>query len=137
MAAILIIQSRSTGDCPGTAWHILEIIVNGGMILEVGTRWVGFGKVHGWWFSDRCRGTDDDGFPQQYPMTALNIVDLLLTAFCVITLVVVFVSSCGGSKGEEVLDTVLLVVRNGVQFWRLGTILRRSVCRPSTATPTR
>lgn len=28
--------------------------------------------------------------------------------------------------GEEVLDTILLVVRNAVQFWRLGTILRRS-----------
>jgi len=25
-----------------------------------------------------------------------------------------------------VLDTVFLVLRNGVQFWRLGTILRRS-----------
>ena len=33
------------GDCPGTAWHILEIVVNGGMVLEVGTRWVGFGRV--------------------------------------------------------------------------------------------
>ena len=28
--------------------------------------------------------------------------------------------------GEEVLDTLLLVVRNTVQFWRLGTILKRS-----------
>lgn len=26
---------------------------------------------------------------------------------------------------EEVLDTVLLVIRNGVQFLRLGNILRR------------
>ncbi|KAJ9123978.1 hypothetical protein QFC22_000769 [Naganishia vaughanmartiniae] len=29
-------------------------------------------------------------------------------------------------QGEEVLDTILLFVRNGVQFWRLGTIIRRS-----------
>ena len=35
------------GGCPSTTWHILEIIVNGGMVLEVGTRWVGFGKVSG------------------------------------------------------------------------------------------
>jgi hypothetical protein len=27
--------------------------------------------------------------------------------------------------GEEVLDTILLVIRNGVQFLRLGNILRR------------
>jgi len=34
-------------------------------------------------------------------MTALNIIDLLLTMFCVVTLIVVFFfSSCGGSKGE-------------------------------------
>ena len=80
------------------------------------------------------------------------MLDLFLTAFCIITLIVVFLNPCGaGSKresgitrdrywsapaaeivpfpvhaGEEVLDTLLLVVRNGVQFWRLGTILNRS-----------
>lgn len=41
----LSLTSFLTGGCPSTAWHILEIIVNGGMVLEVGTRWVGFGKV--------------------------------------------------------------------------------------------
>ncbi len=40
-----VVLSLKEGDCPGTAWHILEIVVNGGMVLEVGTRWVGFGKV--------------------------------------------------------------------------------------------
>jgi hypothetical protein len=39
---------------------------------------------------------------QQYPMTALNVIDLLLTVFCVFTLIVVFFfSSCGGSKRES------------------------------------
>jgi hypothetical protein len=32
---------------------------------------------------------------------------------------------------EEVLDTILLVIRNAVQFLRLGNILRRSVSFPS------
>ncbi|KAI5455138.1 hypothetical protein NCC49_002409 [Naganishia albida] len=102
-----VILSLLEGGCPSMTWHILEIIVNGGMVLEVGTRWVGFGK--------------------QYPLTPLNVLDLFLTAFCIITLLVVFLNPCGaGSKREEVLDTILLVVRNAVQFWRLGTILRRS-----------
>lgn len=34
-----------SGGCPSTTWHILEVIVNAGMVLEVGTRWIGFGKV--------------------------------------------------------------------------------------------
>ncbi|KAJ9110357.1 hypothetical protein QFC20_002954 [Naganishia adeliensis] len=104
---IFYLAMTGLSGCPSTAWHILEIIVNGGMVLEVGTRWVGFGK--------------------QYPLTPLNVLDLFLTAFCIITLLVVFLNPCGaGSKREEVLDTILLVVRNAVQFWRLGTILRRS-----------
>lgn len=64
---------------------------------------------------------------QEYPLTPLNILDLVLTLFCVITLLLVFLNPCGsGSKREEVLDTILLVVRNGVQFSRLLAILRRS-----------
>ncbi|KAJ9118993.1 hypothetical protein QFC24_005959 [Naganishia onofrii] len=106
-ASYLIHLFTIIGGCPSTTWHILEIIVNGGMVLEVGTRWVGFGK--------------------QYPLTPLNVLDLFLTAFCIITLLLVFLNPCGASsKREEVLDTILLVVRNGVQFWRLGTIIRRS-----------
>lgn len=32
---------------------------------------------------------------QKYPMTLLNVVDLLLVLFCVITLIFVFASPCG------------------------------------------
>lgn len=67
-----------------------------------------------------------DVLDQEYPLTPLNILDLVLTLFCVVTLLLVFLNPCGsGSKSEEVLDTILLVVRNGVQFWRLLAILRR------------
>jgi hypothetical protein len=31
--------------CPPVAWHILEIIVNVMMVVEVSTRWVAYGKV--------------------------------------------------------------------------------------------
>jgi hypothetical protein len=61
-------------------------------------------------------------------MTLLNILDLLLVLFCSITLILVFTNPCSsGTRSEEVLDTVLLVIRNGVQFLRLGNILRRWV----------
>lgn len=64
---------------------------------------------------------------QEYPMTPLNIADLFLTAFCILTLLLVFLNPCGSTtKSEQVLDTILLVVRNGVQFLRLGAILKRS-----------
>ena len=55
-------------------------------------------------------------------------MDLILTAFCVITLVVIFFSGCDDtSKEEELLDTLLLVARNVVQFGRLASVMRQYV----------
>jgi hypothetical protein len=34
-------------ECPPAVWHVLEVIVNALMVLEVSTRWVAYGKV-GW-----------------------------------------------------------------------------------------
>lgn len=31
--------------CPPIAWHILEIVINALMVIEVGTRWIAYGKV--------------------------------------------------------------------------------------------
>ncbi|WWD22876.1 hypothetical protein CI109_107371 [Kwoniella shandongensis] len=107
--ATLVISLISTHQrhCPPVAWHILEVIINALMVLEVTTRWVAYGK--------------------KYPLTLLNIVDLALVAFCSITLILVFRNPCGsGTRSEEVLDTILIVIRNAVQFLRLGSILRRS-----------
>ena len=60
-------------------------------------------------------------------MNVLNIVDLFLVLFCAGTLILVFQSPCSeGTRQEEVLDLVLLVIRNAVQFLRLFNILRRS-----------
>jgi hypothetical protein len=33
--------------CPPLSWHILEVIINALMVIEVGTRWVAYGKVRG------------------------------------------------------------------------------------------
>ena len=55
-------------------------------------------------------------------------MDLVLTAFCVITLVVLFFAGCGNtSKEEEILDTLLLVARNVLQFGRLASVMRQYV----------
>lgn len=53
-------------------------------------------------------------------------MDLILTAFCVITLLVIFLSGCNDpSKEEELLDTLLLVARNVLQFGRLAAMMRQ------------
>lgn len=63
---------------------------------------------------------------QQFWKSWWNVVDLILTTFCVITLLVIFFSGCGNtSKEEELLDTMLLVVRNVVQFVRLAAVMRQ------------
>ncbi|ORY30823.1 hypothetical protein BCR39DRAFT_494399 [Naematelia encephala] len=104
---VLSLIATHNKSCPPVAWHILEVVVNVLMVLEVGTRWVAYGK--------------------KYPLTLLNIVDLLLVLFCTLTLILVFHNPCStGTRQEEVLDTILLVIRNLVQFLRLGHILRRS-----------
>lgn len=32
-------------ECPPASWHVLEVIVNVLMVLEVSTRWIAYGKV--------------------------------------------------------------------------------------------
>ena len=57
-------------------------------------------------------------------------MDLILTVLCIITLVVIFYngSRCDDtSKEEELLDTLLLVARNVLQFGRLLSVMRQYV----------
>ncbi len=56
------------------------------------------------------------------------MVDLLLTAFCAVTVLVLVFAECGStSKEEELLDTLLLVARNVLQFARLAAVMRKYV----------
>jgi len=92
-------------DCPTFAFYMLEIIINAAMIAEVGIRLL--------------------AFRSQFWKSYYNTLDLAITVLCIITVVVVFFSGCS-AKGEEVFDTVLLVVRNLFQFGRLALVMRKS-----------
>ena len=101
--------------CPPIAWHILEIIVNVMMVVEVSTRWVAYGKVS-LIIPIRKRCSDHRLLtslcplalphtqlvePQKYPMTPLNIIDLLLVLFCTVTLILVFRNPCSTGTRRE------------------------------------
>ena len=58
-------------------------------------------------------------------------MDLIMTAFCVITILVIFFAGCDNtSKEEEIVDTLLLVARNFLQFGRLASVMRQYVSLP-------
>jgi hypothetical protein len=64
--------------------------------------------------------------PQQFWKSPFNVVDLMLTFFCALTLLVIAFAGCGRtSKEEELLDTLLLVARNVLQFGRLAAVMRQ------------
>ncbi|KAI0052533.1 hypothetical protein FA95DRAFT_1553538 [Auriscalpium vulgare] len=93
--------------CPGLSFYVLEVIINTAMIAEVVIRFLAFGRQ--FW---------------KYPF---NVFDLIVTTFCALTLLVIFFAGCGAaSKEEEILDTLLLVARNVLQFGRLATVVRQS-----------
>ncbi|KAF7303251.1 hypothetical protein MKEN_01289100 [Mycena kentingensis (nom. inval.)] len=106
LSVVTVVLSLTDG-CPGLAFYILEVIINTAMILEVGIRFVAFGR--------------------QFWKSPFNVVDLILTVFCALTLLVLAFAKCGtGSKEEELLDTFLLIARNILQFGRLAAVMRQS-----------
>lgn len=128
LSVTTVVLSLVNTGCPTLPFYILEIIINGAMILEVAIRFVAFGRVRGFLIRVLrhiltliCRR-------QQFWKSPFNILDLIITAFCIITLAVIFFAGCSNTtKEEEVLDTLLLVARNVLQFGRLATVMRQYV----------
>lgn len=111
--------------CPGLPFYVLEFIINTSMILEVGVRFVALGRVR-----DRihAQGGAYGMIWQQFWSSSYNVFDLLLTALCAITLLVLTFAGCGNtSKEEALLDTFLLIARNVLQFGRLAAVMRQWV----------
>ncbi|CAO3681601.1 unnamed protein product [Rhizopus stolonifer] len=92
--------------CPSMLFIIFEAIINLAMILEVSTRLVALGK--------------------NYWKSAWNIVDIILVALCAVTLLVLTTGCSIGERNEAIFDTMLLVIRNGFQLFRLFMMLRRN-----------
>ena len=111
--------------CPGLAFYILEFIINSAMIAEVTIRFLAFGRV-----SETVLVNQEPqliyGGGQQFWKHPFNVFDLVVTVFCVLTLLVILFAGCGAtSKEEEIFDTLLLVTRNVLQFGRLANIVRQ------------
>jgi hypothetical protein len=113
--------------CPGLAFYILEIIINLTMIAEVAIRFLAFGRVSGiaqvTYIFHLAHSVE-----QQFWRHPFNVFDLVVTVFCVLTVLVILFAGCGAtSKEEEIFDTLLLVTRNVLQFGRLANIVRQYV----------
>jgi len=105
--SVTTIALSITDGCPGLAFYVLEIVINTSMIVEVAIRFVAFGR--------------------QFWKSPFNILDLIITLICAVTILVIFFAGCGStSKEEELLDTLLLVARNVLQFVRLASVMRQS-----------
>ncbi|KAG6885268.1 hypothetical protein C0993_003958 [Termitomyces sp. T159_Od127] len=124
LSVTTVILSLKDG-CPGLAFFILEFIINVSMIIEVAIRFVAFGRVCLRSFS---LGSELIMYAfQQFWNSPFNVMDLILTTVCALTLLVITFAKCGaGSKEEEILDTLLLVTRNVLQFGRLAAVMRQS-----------
>lgn len=116
---------------------MLEIIINGMMVAEVSTRWVAYGKVSRLLLMVVMADAAAE-IPNDDPERAGSLACRLLFPHPYSRLhqtmlrrhkrYVVIDSTCEQRltcTEEEIFDTILLVIRNAVQFLRLGNILRR------------
>ncbi|WFD31317.1 hypothetical protein MSPP1_002351 [Malassezia sp. CBS 17886] len=121
--SLLTVVVSLLNKCPGPVFYLLELLVNLALVTEVGARLLAYGKARA------ARAAADR---QHFWRSAFNVIDLGLVVVCLITLAVLFLGhGCSpdasrSGRGEELLDSVLLIVRNVVQCMRLISVVRRS-----------
>ncbi|KAI9310366.1 hypothetical protein BX666DRAFT_2008107 [Dichotomocladium elegans] len=93
--------------CPTPLFVSLEFVINIATIIEVAVRLIALKKA--------------------YWKSVWNQLDVALVILCTITLVWLAISNCSaGEQNEALFDTILLVVRNGFQLFRLLTMARKN-----------
>ncbi|CDS13867.1 hypothetical protein LRAMOSA06041 [Lichtheimia ramosa] len=101
----IVMSLRET--CPSPLFLLFEFVINMAMMMEVTIRFLALRKAfwHSLW----------------------NVMDAMLVLLCVVTLLVLMFADCSaGERREAMIDTILLVVRNGVQLYRLITVARKN-----------
>ncbi|ORY01477.1 hypothetical protein K493DRAFT_209591, partial [Basidiobolus meristosporus CBS 931.73] len=89
---------------PGTFFVLLEVIINATLITEVGIRILSMGQAFWRWW--------------------LNIFDIIIVLLCILTLGYLRYGCTPNAEREELAGTILLAIRNSIQFFRLYTTLR-------------
>ncbi|ORY93985.1 hypothetical protein BCR43DRAFT_495675 [Syncephalastrum racemosum] len=100
----IILSLRET--CPTTLFIVFESIINFAMIIEVSIRLVALQRA--------------------YWRSVWNIVDTVLVAMCAITLIVLASGCSASERSEAIFDTILLVIRNCIQVFRLFMMVRKN-----------
>ncbi|KAI7829305.1 hypothetical protein BX661DRAFT_136637, partial [Kickxella alabastrina] len=92
--------------CPSIFFIVIESIMCICMMLEIITRALAmhWSFLTTWW----------------------NYFDIIIVMFCGITLILLSGDCSPGSNSEELLNTVMIVVRNGAQVFRLLATLRKN-----------
>ena len=103
LAVFLSLQS----GCPSWLFFVIEFIVNVSMISEVSIRFLALGKA--------------------FSKSIFNLLDTLIMIFCIFTLIYLSTSHCSpDSIHEAEFDSILLVLRNALQFGRLVFVVRKA-----------
>ncbi|KAI8098850.1 uncharacterized protein BX664DRAFT_319752 [Halteromyces radiatus] len=102
VSIILSIQET----CPSLMFIIFEAIINFAMIIEVTIRLLALRRT--------------------YWQSVWNIIDIVLVLLCAITLIVLATGCSASERNEAIFDTVLLVIRNCFQFFRLFMMAKKN-----------
>lgn len=72
---------------------------------------------------------------KQYWKSKTNILDIIVVAFCIVTVIFIWGSDCNGTDNSELIaDSILLIIRNLIQLTRILNMLRRTQNQLTTRT---